>query len=265
MCIKRLAFVCAFSSTSSHASQPFYDSALSESACSSSAFSYVDCIQLDCIPSGRVTFPTTYVAVNSDLETFGMHPRLKNVRLNNARSTPVQCAAHQERMLAQHAVERDANARAMAKSALARWYTQGFDNANRLLPQIQIEANLQVVAAIPNWKDLKRERDGYIMLKSLPAGTAIPVILRKENIRGVRLTYRQLHHQLRCHLELPSNYTLRVCPDRPWYNYMNTGIPVPKREALPVNNACCQHLFGTTLWFYMCTHLTYPDRTQTSA
>ena len=186
-----------------------------------------------------------------------MDTRPKNKRLKNMPLTPPQCAAPQERLLAQQAVEREAKARAMAKDALARWYTQGFDNANQLLPQIQIEANLQVVAAIPNWKDLKSLRDAYIMLKGLLAGTAMPVILHLDHSHfgPGRLTYRELHQELRCHLQLQKKVSLLVCPDRPWYNYFTTGIPVPERKALPTNDSQCRHLFGTTLRFYTYTHL----------
>ena len=183
------------------------------------------------------------------------------VRLKNATLNCAQCAALQERLLAQQAVEREAKARAEAKGALARWYTQGFDNANRLLPQIQIEANLQVVAAIPNWRDLKSERDAYIMLKGEEAGTARPVILHLNysSLRFGNLTYRELHKELRCHLQLPKKVSLRVCPDRPWYNYFTSGIPVPEHKALPANDSQCRHIFGTTLRFYSYTHITEPD------
>ena len=68
-------------------------------------------------------------------------------------------------------------ARATAKKALTRWYTEGFHKADRKLQQIQISDNLQLVTAILDWKSMKHEKDGYIMLKGLADGTKlIPVM-----------------------------------------------------------------------------------------
>ena len=153
-------------------------------------------------------------------------------------------------------------AKQAANFALARWYIMGFYNADRLMPKIQVAANLQHVAAIPNWKDLKTNKDAYVMFKNAVSGTESPVILHLDYSHGGPggLTYRKLHQQLRCHLGLADKVSLRVCPDRPWYNYHVACITVPEHRCLPSTDVNCSQLFGTTLRFYTDVHLhDYPN------
>ena len=136
----------------------------------------------------------------------------------------------------------------MLHHALARWYRHGFLQANRRLPQIQIEENLVTVSRIANWKQLKYVNDSYIMLRGIQSGE-YPLILTLDHSVGGsgRLTYRELHEQVRIHLKLKDTCSLRLVPYRPWYT---DGLP--EWKALPVNDRQCTRddVFGTTLLYY---------------
>jgi len=144
----------------------------------------------------------------------------------------------------------------MLRQALARWYAHGFHEANRRLPQIQIEENLVTVSRIENWKQLKYVNDSYVMLRGIQSGEH-PFILTLDHSAGGtgRLTYRELHAQVRIHLKLENTCSLRLIPYRPWYAHVtksSTGHPnVHECEALPVNDRQCKHdeVFATTLLY----------------
>ena len=68
-------------------------------------------------------------------------------------------------------------ARKAAKDALQEWYTHGYNRANAIIPQMQIDSNLKVVAAIPGWQEQKGPRNGYVMLTTLIHGLLRPTIL----------------------------------------------------------------------------------------
>ena len=143
-------------------------------------------------------------------------------------------------------------ARKAAKDALQKWYTHGFYRANDIIPQMQIDYNLKVVAAIPGWQAQKGPRNGYVMLTTLVHGTLRPTILVLDVERkpSGRLSYRQLHQQIREALRLESKHSLRLCSFRPWYRYMTRSCPVPENRALPATDAQCMHLLGTTLLYW---------------
>jgi len=136
----------------------------------------------------------------------------------------------------------------MLHHALARWYRHGFRQANQRLPQIQIEENLVTVSRIANWKQLKHVNDSYIMLRGIQSGE-YPLILTLDHSVGGsgRLTYRELHDQVRIHLKLKDTCSLRLVPYRPWYT---DGLP--EWKALPVNDSQCTRdgVFATTLLYY---------------
>lgn len=144
-------------------------------------------------------------------------------------------------------------ARKAAKDALQEWYTHGYNRANAIISQMQIDSNLKVVAAIPGWQEQKGPRNGYVMLTTLHHGTLRPTILVLD-VGGWkpsgRLSYRQLHQQIREALKLESKHSLRLCSFRPWYRYMTRSFPVPEDRALPATDAQCMHLLGTTLLYW---------------
>ena len=158
----------------------------------------------------------------------------------------------------ERAVARDA-----AKKALNKWYKTGFYKANARLPQIQIEDNLRDLRYVHGWKDKKQSKDAYIMLRGHLSGSLTLVVLHLDFsvVPCGTLTFFQLYRQMRCHLQLSAKLSLRLCPDRPWYNYIESDIPVPKNQALPADDAKCDHLFGTTLRYHYygrpCDH---PDK-----
>ena len=157
----------------------------------------------------------------------------------------------------ERAVARDA-----AKEALTTWYRTGFYKANARLPQIQNEDNLRDLRYVHGWKGKKQSKDAYIMLRGHLSGSLTPVVLHLDFsvVPGGTLTFRQLHQQMRCHLQLSAKLSLRLCPDRPWYNYIESDIPVPENHALPAHDTKCHHLFGTTLrYHYYGRPFDYPD------
>ena len=143
--------------------------------------------------------------------------------------------------------------KAAKEDALQKWYTHGFYRAHDIIPQMQIDYNLQVVATIPGWLEQKGRRNGYVMLTTLHHGTLRPTILVLD-VGGWkpsgRLSYRQLHQQIREALRLESKHSLRLCSFRPWYRYMTRSFPVPEHLALPATDAQCMHLLGTTLLYW---------------
>ena len=126
---------------------------------------------------------------------------------------------------------------------------------------MQIDSNLKVVAAIPGWQAEKGTKNGYVMLTTLIHGTLRPMILVLDHVPGTpgRLTYRQMHQQIREALGLESKHSLRLCPLRPWYRYMQTSFPIPEHRALPATDAQCMYLLGTTLLYWSYVHLTDCD------
>ena len=140
-------------------------------------------------------------------------------------------------------------AKAAAKEALTSWYRTGFYRADARLPQIQIEENLRSLRYVHGWKDQQPSKDSYIMLRGPFSGSLIPVVLHLDfSVKRLgTLTFRQLYQQIRCHLQLEAKLSLRLCPDRPWHNYIESDVPVPEKQALPANDCECHHLCGTTL------------------
>ena len=156
-------------------------------------------------------------------------------------------------------------AMAAAKEALTTWYRTGFYKADARLPQIQIEDNLKDLRYVHDWKDEKQSKDAYIMLRGHFSGSLTPVVLHLDVpdiwTSGGTLTFRQLYQQMRCHLQLSAKFSLRLCADRPWYNYIVSDIPVPENRALPANDSQCNHLLGTTLRYHHYGRpLDYPDK-----
>ena len=141
----------------------------------------------------------------------------------------------------------------MLKQALARWYEHGFHEADRRLPQMQKIENLATVSRLPNWKQLV-VNDSYVMLRHNLSGTTRPCFLTLDHPDG-RLTYRELYAQVRAHLGLPMECSLRLAPYRPWYDHVTTSINVPERSALPAGDGQCKCVFGTTLVYYAYVHL----------
>ena len=181
-----------------------------------------------------------------------MMSRAGRHRIENRKLTPAEC---------KQVAEKCANA--SARIALKDWYAFGLDQANELLPDIQINENLELLKTFPDWKATKHARDGYIMLKSM-FNTRKPVAIRLdyEAFQAGGLTYGELHTQLREHLSLTLIDSLRVCPYKPWYHHKTTSSPVPESRALPNNKSQCRHLLGTTLIYLTYIHLHDPVQTQ---
>ena len=184
-------------------------------------------------------------------------PKLQNrpFRLEEARAA---AAAH-----AAAAMELEkSSARAASQAALRQWYSQGYANANVLIPNLQRESNLKQVAEIPGWQKQKGASNGYVMIMNFLHGELRPIriSLTYHGSTGHHtggLTYRQLHQQIRQTLELEKKVSLRLCPFRPWYGYIQNSCPVPERLALPATDAQCRHLLGTTLLYFPYVHLAY--------
>ena len=158
----------------------------------------------------------------------------------------------------------EAEAHAVARSALAGWYRRGFVAADSAIPKLQIETNLKIVSSIPGWQEAKGVRNGYVMLDMHFSGRLKPIVITleyEERHRGSGtwmrggLTYRQLHQQIRQALELEPKVSMRLRCHRPWCRYM-LGMPIPEQSALPSHDGQCRHLLGTTLFCYLYIHLT---------
>ena len=147
-----------------------------------------------------------------------------------------------------------------ARHALCKWYEQGYKYANASIPNMQRDSNLKVVAAIPGWQAQKGEKNGYVMLLSLWSGKLTPVMLKLnyDQLHGYRtggLTYRELHKQIRETLKLENQFSLRMCPFRPWCRYI---CAISERLAVPATDHQCRHLLGTTLLFDPYVHRCVP-------
>ena len=145
-----------------------------------------------------------------------------------------------------------------AQAALRVWYTHGHNHANTIIPQMQIDSNRKEVAAIPGWQTQIGVRNGFVMLTTLVHGRLRPTILVLdiEQSPTGRLSYRQLHQQIRADLCLESKHSLRLCSFKPWYRYMQASFPIPEHRALPATDDQCTHLLGTTLLYWSYAHLT---------
>ena len=147
---------------------------------------------------------------------------------------------------AEHAVS---EARRVAKIALERWFADASVAAIRKLPGEQRNESLKVVASIDGWIKMKGTDDTYVMLQSEFSGNKTPVILRLDHSYGGpgRLTYCQLHQQLRSHLQLEKKVSLRVWKYKPWHAYSIQAAL--QEDALPCNDAQCKQIWGTTLLY----------------
>ena len=133
--------------------------------------------------------------------------------------------------------------------ALERWFAAASVAAIRKLPEEQRNGNLKVVASIDGWIKMKGARDTYVMLQSQISGNKTPVILMLDYSHGGdgRLTYRQLHQQLRSHLQLEKKVSLRVWKYKPWHAYSIQAAL--QEDALPCNDEQCKSIWGTTLLY----------------
>ena len=107
----------------------------------------MDGLYLTCCVYGEVVFGSSLFPIRV---TLSMPTKLQNHKLNS-----------QELIAARDLQQQDCarGARAAAKITLAGWYQHGFHEANRILPQLQINANLRCVSAMPYWMDEKTTRD----------------------------------------------------------------------------------------------------------
>ena len=129
------------------------------------------------------------------------------------------------------------------------WFVAASVAAIRKLPEEQRNENLKVVASIDGWIKMKSARDAYVMLQSQISGNKTPVIVRLDHSHGGpgRLTYRQLHQQLRSHFQLEKKVSLRVWKYKPWHAYSIQAAL--QEDALPCNDAQCKQIWGTTLLY----------------
>ena len=126
-----------------------------------------------------------------------------------------------------------------------------------MVPKLQIDYNLSVVAKLPGWHEKKGLRNGYVMLTTLLDATPKPMIIRLDyetNATG-GLTCRQLHLQVRKHLGLEPKVSLRMCPSRPWHRHVRRSFPIPEHHAISARDVQCTYLLGTTLLYYTYVHL----------
>ena len=147
---------------------------------------------------------------------------------------------------AEHAVS---EARRVAKIALERWFADAAVAAIRELPEEQRNENLKVVASIDGWIKMKGTHNAYVILQSVTSGNKTPVILRLDHSHGGpgRLTYRQLHQQLRSHLHLEKKVSLRVWTYKPWHRY--SILAALAEDALRCDDKQCKEIWGTTLLY----------------
>ena len=149
-------------------------------------------------------------------------------------------------------------ARTVIQPALQRWYIRGYANVNVIIPGLQRESNLKLVAKIPEWQTRKGSRNGYVMVTTFITGTLKPIIIVLDysgEFATGGLTYHQLHRQIRQTLDLADTVSLRICPHRPWYRHIQNSCSVPECMALPETDAQCRHLLGTTLLYFPYVHL----------
>ena len=148
------------------------------------------------------------------------------------------------------------NARIVAKAALQNWYNKCYRIADAKIPKLQIDANLVTVASLPGWQEKEGPKNGYVMLVTLHNGIPRPFILKLdyEHHPPGGLTYRQLYQQIREGLELEKKVSLRLCPFRPWCRHITKGFPLHDDVVLPVHDAQCTRLLGTTLVYYTYVH-----------
>ena len=149
------------------------------------------------------------------------------------------------------------SASAAAKAVLEDWYRRCYDRANRMIPKMQIDSNLEQVAAIPGWIEQKGLENGYVMLRTMVNGELKPMIVVLDFTRHPcgEISGRELHKQVRQKLQLEKKYSLRMVPDRPWYYHITTRCPVPEHLAIPASNSDYKHLLGTTLLIFLYDHL----------
>ena len=138
-------------------------------------------------------------------------------------------------------------ARLAAKDALCFWYQAGYEQACLRLLQAQIDENLELAKKHLHFKDAKRFKDGYIMLKSMFGDHTLWQF--DYGMMVVLHISRQLHTQRREHLSLLPMHSLRICTHRPWHPWMTQRCCVPEHRALPNNDHQCRHILGTTLVF----------------
>ena len=149
-------------------------------------------------------------------------------------------------------------ARTVIQPALQRWYVRGYVNVNVIIPDLQRESNLKLVAKNPEWQTRKGSRNGYVMVTTFITGTLKPIIIVLDysgEFATGGLTYHQLHRQIRQTLDLADTVSLRMCPHRPWYRHIQNSCSVPECMALPDTDAQCRHLLGTTLLYFPYVHL----------
>ena len=145
----------------------------------------------------------------------------------------------------------------VARAALSSWYEAGYRNAIQLIPKLQVQSNLEVVASMPGWFEKKTVKNGYIMMCSLFNRVPRPVIMELDYNGWNRggLTYRQLHRQARESLGFEPKVSLRMCPFMPWHQHITSTFPIPEAHAIPANDRPCTHLLGTTLIYFTYVHL----------
>lgn len=162
-------------------------------------------------------------------------------------------------------------ARTAMQPALQHWYCRGYVNANGIIPKVQRDANLKLVANNPEWQTMfgasgqwlgasgRGLTNGYVMITNFINGSLSPIIIELDYSGRFALgglTYRQLHRQIRQSLELQDKVSLRMCPLRPWYRHIQNSCSVPECMALPATDAQCRHLLGTTIVYFPYVHLT---------
>ena len=154
-----------------------------------------------------------------------------------------------------------------ARHALKKWYERGSRGALQQCVSHKVAdemraSNLQSLENRPDWIGAKHKTDAYVMLFSQFSGCVEPVALRLtyNPIGGLPgfPTRRELHQQLRAHLQLHPIHSLRICVDRPWYKYWTLVLNVPEKYAIPADDVSSIGYCGLTLRHYVYTHLTAP-------
>ena len=97
-----------------------------------------------------------------------------------------------------------------AKVALQDWYSRCYDRAQDIIPRMQIQSNLEMVAAVPGWTEEKGLNNGYVMLRNMVNGEPRPmiVVLDYASHPAGGVTGRQLHKQVRQKLQLEAKFCL---------------------------------------------------------